>query len=241
MPSSYAASAAWYDKLYDAKDYVGECDALLRILREHGAVQGALLDVACGTGRHLEHLQHQFERCSGLDLCEELLAAAGARCPGVAFHQGDMRSFDLGDTYDVVTCLFSAIGHMTTTDDYAAAVTCFHRHLKSGGLLVIEPWLAPDRWKEHTVHMQTVDEPELKIARLSTSRAIVVRNGQPLSVFALNHLIATPDGVQHIVEDFEMALYTQEQQLDLLRAAGFDAEWVSPGLTGRGLLVGRKV
>src|SRR3712207_7289123 len=38
------------------------------------------------------------------------------RYPDVRFHQGDMTDFDLGRRFDVVVCLFSAIGYVLTEE-----------------------------------------------------------------------------------------------------------------------------
>ena len=67
--------------------------------------------MACGTGRHVELLRKRYE-VEGLDISGEMLEAARARCPGVVFHQADMRTFALGRRFDVVTCLFGSIGYV---------------------------------------------------------------------------------------------------------------------------------
>ena len=68
-----------------------------------------LLDVACGTGRHLEYLRSSFET-EGVDADDAMLDVARARLRDVPLSVGDMRDLDLGRRFDVVTCLFSAIG-----------------------------------------------------------------------------------------------------------------------------------
>ncbi|MCD4829533.1 MAG: class I SAM-dependent methyltransferase [Candidatus Cloacimonetes bacterium] len=240
MGSEYRPTASWYDVLYESKDYAAESSLLLDLLRERGVTCGSLLDVACGTGRHLEHLGQHFSSAAGLDICPELLEFARRRNPGLTFYQADMTDFALGSSFDVITCLFSAIGHMVSLDMYADALRCFHKRLEPSGWLLIEPWIEPDSWRAGTVHMQTVDRPELKIARVSNSGPPVSRGGALLSVFDLHHLIATPQETRHIVEHFEMALYTRQEQLDLFEREGFESEWIEPGLTGRGLLLGKK-
>ena len=74
-----------------------------------------LLDVACGTGRHLEYFVREAS-CVGLDIEPGLLAVAGRRCPGVELVPGDMTDFELGRTFDAVTCLFSSIGYVRTVE-----------------------------------------------------------------------------------------------------------------------------
>ena len=73
----------------------------------------ALLDVACGTGKHLERLA-QDHSVEGMDLDAALLELALRRLPGVPLHQADMTSFELGRRFDAVVCLFSSIGYVKT-------------------------------------------------------------------------------------------------------------------------------
>lgn len=193
-----------------------------------------LLDVACGTGRHLEHLAPQFE-AEGLDLVPAFLEIARRRNPALAFHVGDMRAFDLGRTFDVVTCLFSAIGYLTTLGDVEQAAHTFHRHLVPGGLALVEPWFTPDQWHPNTVHALFIDDPDLKIARVNTS----FREGR-LSVFDLHHLVGTPEGTEHFVEHHAMGLFETAELCGAFEEAGFDVAFDDEGLTGRGLLIGTR-
>lgn len=66
--------------------------------------------------------------------------------PNIPLHEADMRTFDLGRTFDVVTCLFSSIGYFTELDDMQAAIGNMASHLAPGGVLIVEPWIHPDGW-----------------------------------------------------------------------------------------------
>jgi len=229
----YANTASYYDRIYAFKDYADEAAKVASIVAESCHSGGKrLLDVACGTGLHIEHLARTFD-VEGLDISPELLAFARERTPAVTFHTGDMRTFDLAETYDVVTCLFSSIGYMTTPEDLGLAIVRMAAHLVPGGILIIEPWITPDAWEPDTLHGMFIDDPDLKIARINTSQVI-----DGLSVFDLHHLIGTREGVEHIVEHHEMGLYTIAEMTAAFEAAGLDTRYDPEGITGRGLYVG---
>ena len=229
----YAEMAQYYDRIYSFKDYASETEKLIGWIKEHRQSNGIrLLDVACGTGQHLEHLGESFD-VEGLDLSPELVELAQQRNPGMTYHCADMRTFDLASSYDVITCLFSSIGYMTTIENLRAAVANMARHLVPGGVLTIEPWLTPDVWKPGTVHGLFIDDPNLKIARVNTS----VTQGR-LSVFDLHHLVGTPEKTFHFVEHHEMGLYTGEEMMDAFESAGLTTTYEPEGPTGRGLYVG---
>ena len=140
----FGESVRYYDKFYSRKDYEAEASRLRTLLEEHRRPDGRrLLDLACGTGMHLPHLREHYE-VEGLDIEPEFLAMARERNPGLTFHEGDMTRFDLGQTYDVITCLFSSVGYVKTPDALNATIACIAAHLRPGGIAVIEPWFRPD-------------------------------------------------------------------------------------------------
>src|SRR5687768_8716119 len=109
----YTKSARFYDALYRTKDYEAAVGQLRGLIDRHVCSARSLLDVACGTGKHLDHLQHYYT-VEGLDISPSMLEVAKQRLPGVPLHVGDMVDFDLGRVFDVVTCLFSSIGSVRT-------------------------------------------------------------------------------------------------------------------------------
>jgi SAM-dependent methyltransferase len=172
---------------------------------------------------------------TGLDLDPVMLEIARQRNPGIQFHRGDMTDFDLGRTFDVVTCLFSSIGYVRTLDNLDRAVSCMARHVGPGGVLVIEPWFSRADWQPGSVHGLFIDEPELKIARVNTSFA----RGR-LSYFDLHYLIGTPQGTEHVVERHELGLFERAEMESAFERADLLVTYDPEGLAGRGLFMGSK-
>lgn len=231
----YTKTARFYDALYAWKDYGEESRRLHELIQQHNQSGGtSLLEVACGTGKHIEHLREHFA-VEGLDLDPGMLAIARERNPGVAFHEANMVDFDLGRRFDVVTCLFSSIGYVGTVPRLRQALQTMSNHLEPGGALFVEPWFAPEDWNAGTVHALFVDQPDLKIARMNISEA-----EGTLSFFAFHYLVATPDGVEHLTERHELGLFTQAEYSEAFEAAGLAFAHDAQGLMGRGLYIGTK-
>jgi SAM-dependent methyltransferase len=228
----FSRSARIYDAIYASiRDYPREAAELDRLIQERRPGARTLLDVACGTGTHLEHLAGY--EAEGLDLDAEMLAVARERLPETAFHEGDMTSFDLGKRFDAVVCMFSSVGYVRSEEGLRAAIASMTKHLEPGGVLVVEPWLAPDAWRERHVGAVFVDEPELKIARINVAE----RDGA-VSIVEFQYLVGTPDGVERFSERHELGLFAVEQYLEAFRAAGLEVEHDPEGPMGRGLYVG---
>src|SRR5215467_1638226 len=184
----YSKSEAFYDAIYGSmKDYAKEAALVHALIQQYKRTPGnRLLDVACGTGAHIAFLQRDYT-VEGLDLDEEMLAIARQRNPAVTFHHGDMVDFDLGHTFDVVMCLFSSIGYTNTLQRLQQALQTMRRHLNPGGVLLIEPWLAPEMYKVGHLSATLVNQPDLKIARMNKAEV----EGR-VSVMDFHYLVATP-------------------------------------------------
>ena len=228
----YTSRPDLYDVEYAFKDYAAEAETLTAIVRRRLPKARTLLDVACGTGKHLEHLRASFE-CEGVDLDEGLLDVARSRLPGVPLHRADLRELDLGRRFDVVTCLFSAIGFVGSLEGLAAAARALARHVEPGGLLLVEPWITPDAWIPGRPHVLAHDAPGLALARVTLSGL----RGDRFSTTEMHYVVATAAGVQHFVQLHELYLFTQDEMRAAFEAAGLAAEHDPEGLIGRGLWV----
>jgi SAM-dependent methyltransferase len=221
-----------YDLVYSFKDFAAEAQKLVALIEARRPEARSLLDVACGTGKHLAALRRRFPDAEGLDLDDGLLAVARERLPGLAFHQGDMTSFDLGRRFDVVTCLFSSIGYAMTEEGLRAAVAAMAAHLEPRGVLLVEPWLEPGDWRPGHLHLLTVDEPDVKIAR-----GTVAGLEGTVSTMDFHYLVVTNDGVEHFTERHEAGLFTRRQMTEAFESAGLAVELDVEGLIGRGLYI----
>jgi ubiquinone/menaquinone biosynthesis C-methylase UbiE len=229
----FSPSVPHYDRIYALKDYDAESRQVADLVRRHGR-PGArtLLDVACGTGKHLAALKAHFE-VEGSDLLPEMLAQAAQRLPGVRLTAGDFRSLNLGRRFDIVTCLFSSIGYALTEADLAAAWRTFARHLAPGGVAVVEPWFVPEAIDVGHVGLRVIDEPGFKLVRMNSMHL----DGR-LSSMDMHHLVGTPKGVKHFVEQHVLACWTPAEMESAARAAGLKPLFDAAGLP-RGAWIGK--
>ena len=232
-----SGSEKYYDDIYSAmgKAYAVEAKKLHQFIQKHKRTAGnTLLDVACGTGMHAGEL-YKYYTVVGIDLNANMLKVARKKHPGIRFHQADMRGFDLRRQFDVVTCLFSAIGYMKTKADLQKAIRNMSRHLLPGGVLLVEPWFGREQWNEGHVSIIQVDKPEQKIIRMSHAG---IRG--KVSLLEFEYLIGTPKGIEHISEHHEFGLFSLEEYTDAFIKTGLNVTHDTEGLFGRGLYIGAK-
>jgi len=192
-----------------------------------------LLDVACGTGEHAKFLKHHYA-VDGIDINDYYLSAARLKNPSGIYVRADMMDFDLGRLYDVVTCLFSAIGIVGTFEQLERAVMCMARHVRPGGVLIIEPWFAPEQWRPARPFILVGELESGPVYRFSNS----ARQGQ-LSILMHDYLRCTRFGIEHYRERIELGLFTRDEMAWAFGSAGMVAQYDCEGLMGRGLYVGR--
>ena len=227
-------SAHIYDLLYGWKDYAAEAARINELILDAVPDARTLLDVACGTGKHLEHLRATYD-VEGLDIDSQLLEIAEQRNPGVPLHRADMERFRLGKQFDAVTCLFSSIGYVQTTERLTETIINLTAHVSPGGVLLLEPWFSPDQWEDGHIGALFVDQPDLKVARMNLGES-----HDRVSVLDFHYLVATPSGISHFTERHSLGLFTRHEYQRAFDAAGLIRTYDDWGLEGRGLYIGKK-
>ena len=232
----YGDLAGYYDYIYHWKDYEDDVKRLEEFIEAHGTSSGnALMDIGCGTGNHLVHLVDAYD-CVGLDCSREMLALASEKLPDVELIMGDMKDFDLGKRFDVIISMFSTMGYAKTLKDMDAVTGNIARHLSTGGVAIVEPWLSKDDIKPRYVGMHTYDSDDLKIARLGR----IVVEGET-ATFEAHYLIAEDGDIRHVVDKHRLSTYGEDEIVRSLKDSGLDAWFVKDGFAlGRGAVIAVK-
>jgi len=225
MLNDYRKSAHIYDMhLRQHLDYSAACGKIREFIDRHNPRAKTLLDVACGTGQHLEQLQDHFN-VEGLDISPRMLDVARSRCPDIMFHQGSLTHFDLHKQFDVITCLYASLALVKTLDNVKLAIASMARHLTDSGILLIESWWSPEQLWVGKLMADSTDEPDLKVA----SMYIIKREGR-LSVFDIHYMVGTPQGIEYFVEREELGLFTREEYTEALESVGLQVSFYDTDL-----------
>ena len=193
--AEYRFTAEFYDHF---PPYAGRQDIAfyVSLARETG---GPVLEIGAGTGRVLIPTAGAGFEIVGLDLSPHMLAVCRERLAEeprevrqrVQLVEADMRAFDLGRTFRLITTPFRPFQHLTTVEDQLACLAAIRRHLADDGRFVLDLF-----------------NPSLP-ALVDESRLSETPDGPPFTL---------PDGrhVQRFARIMSRDLYNQIQDVELI-------------------------
>ncbi len=129
----YDQNARAYDRergktLFEARWLTRFSDTLPR--------KGKVLDLGCGTGQPIAAwLIAEGFRYTGADFSDPMLAIARARWPDQDWRTADMRTLDLGETFDGIIA-WNSFFHLTP-DEQRTTLPRLAQHLNPGGRLMV--------------------------------------------------------------------------------------------------------
>ena len=121
-------------------------------------------------------------------------------------------------------------------------VTTMSKHLKSGGVLLIEPWLSKERYDPDAEHKPTIGTMADGTKVVRTSKHGVDGN---ISVMVMHHDLDGPNGHAEFDEEHRLAMFSEDDFRKAFESAGLSFEFNAGGLKSyhdrsRGLYIGVK-
>ncbi len=223
------AYSTYYDLLYHDKDYAAEADFIVRLIERHlgSGLQGvALLDLACGTGRHALEFARRGFHVAGSDQSKAMLQRAAENVARAQVHVDlHAHSFQtaaaIGGTFQVVTAMFSALNYLTTYADLSLALRAIGQLLEPGGLFIFDFWNGNAVLDGYSpVRVKEVRNGNRRLLRTSDTTL------DPLLQMAHVHYHILLSEGDRILADFEedhhVRYYFPQEMVDFLGLHGFD-------------------
>lgn len=166
--------ASFYDILYEDKNYGSECDNLEYLVNKFSDIKvNKILDLGCGTGGHSIMLAEKGYSVTGVELSKDMLDYANSKVKEnlkIKFINGDIRNFELNETYDLIICMFAVLGYVTKNEDINATFQKVKKHLNKGGLFIFDVWYGP---------AVLTQKPEVRVKKIIKNDKKVLRIGTP--------------------------------------------------------------
>jgi len=128
-----------YDLFHSNKDYEKESQNILNLVSyvEPKVKIKSILDMGCGTGKHLEALSKHDLECFGYDLSVGMLEVAKKRCPEVQFYS---RIDSLSLKVDLAVAMFDVISYILDEEKLQSFFCGAFQQLRPGGYFYADSW-----------------------------------------------------------------------------------------------------
>jgi ubiquinone/menaquinone biosynthesis C-methylase UbiE len=216
----YDELAEWWPLFSAPADYEEEAAFFAQVLIDSSKpAPRTVLELGSGGGNNALYLKSKFEMTL-VDLSPQMLEVSRKLNPECEHREGDMRTVNLGRTFDAVF-IHDAIAYMTTADDLHAAIGTAYRHCRAGGVVLFVPDCVRETFVAETKHgghdgddgrslrylMWSVD-PDPTDTTYRTDFAIMLRDNR---------------GDTRVVHDSHIeGVFPRAEWMRLLREAGFE-------------------
>ena len=225
----YRTIADHYDALYDARRVERAYPFLHDLLRRYGPVVN-VLDVACGTFALDLPLLRRGYRVIGRDLSKDMIRVARHRLAGAGrtadVGVADMRTIDLPQRFDAILCLGTAFNYLVTASDVRRALAGFRRHLRVGGVLVLDltnfdAWVRRPQNARAEADYRTPDGARIAVFTFNSQH---LRNSIHFARFLT--VFQAGQRIDVSFDEARLRIWTKSALAEGLRRGGFlPAEW----------------
>lgn len=211
MQPNYSILAKYYDKFTQNDcDYVSWSQYLYKIATARGVRE--VVDLACGTGKMTALLSEQGLKLTGVDVSNEMLNEARAKCRA-NFIQQDMRKFQLTHAQDMAVCVNDGVNYLKPSE-LTPFFECVAANIKNGAPFVFDvssPYKLTERIGNNVFYL---DDEEETLLWSNTLKGNCVQMN--LTLF-----VANGKGYDRYDERHTQYIHTQSEVEQALEIAGF--------------------
>lgn len=200
---------------------------------------GPVLELGCGSGRILIPTARAGMDISGLDASERMLAVCRAAIEAeppevqrrIDLHHGDIRDFNLGRSFQLITMPFRPFQYLLTVEEQLACLGAIRRHLEPKGRLVFDLFNPSVHSLARPVNPAETDEEPFTHpdGRTVVRRNRILERDLPNQTFAgeLVYDVTHPGGrIESLVHHFRFRYLFRFEVEHLLARAGFTLDRV---------------
>jgi SAM-dependent methyltransferase len=168
----------YYDLLYKDKNYTKEFRYIDKIIKSHTPLlheNMSILDIGCGTGKHLKLFKDAGYTVFGVDLSKDMLFEAQKN-----LHQeknlicDSASNFNFNTKFDIVISLFHVMSYQIESEELEKVFRNVNKHLVNHGLFIFDFWYGP---------AVLSDPPIVRIKRLEDKEVAITRIAEPVMYY----------------------------------------------------------
>ena len=225
MEERYSQWAKYYDLMGSDELTMREMSFIEWAFETYGKGKNtSILDVTCGTGRHVFPLLGKGYSVIGNDLSREMLAIAEEKAKkkgmNVMFTNHDMRELPIKGEFDAIITINSAFNYMMTDEDASRALVRFFKALKDGGMLILDVQNFLQFYENFSkIIEKDIKNEDIEIHRKSTHS--IDDNLRCIFKHDEDDVVTIGDRTEHIHEVHYLRMFNYHELKRLMRDAGF--------------------
>ena len=172
----FGSYSQYYDLIYNDKNYEEEVVYIDQLIKKHSEKANIILDLGCGTGKHLIEFSKLGYSGIGIDQSKSMIECANENIlsrpsetkRNLSFQTANILCFNLNKTFDVITCLFHVINYQKTEEELCLAIKNVSKHLKKDGIFIFDFWYGPSVLRNgFETRVKEIENKTFKITRIA--------------------------------------------------------------------------
>ncbi len=227
----YDKFARIYDRVMRGVDYPTWAEYILNLAAKFGFNSRRLCDLACGSGTLALLLAAKGCQVVGVDRSSTMLREAErkarrAKASGLCWKEADMTDFQLGERFELVTCLYDSLNYLLSEQDVARCLEQVREHLEpSGGFIfdITTEYNIVANFADYTFAENFDDFSYIWENKYNVLEKIIVSD---VTIFQKEG-----DRFYKFVETHRQRIYPTDTVEELVRQAGFEILGTFDGFT----------
>jgi SAM-dependent methyltransferase len=160
----------YYNLLYEDKNYQEEYTYISELIKKYGNdINKNVLDIGCGTGKHLSFFKKNGYTVSGVDISENMISEARKYLK----EDDDLicsraSEFKFNKKFETIISLFHVMSYQTENNELEKVFQNVSAHLADGGLFIFDFWYGPAVLTDPpVVRIKRLEDDEVKITRIT--------------------------------------------------------------------------
>jgi SAM-dependent methyltransferase len=214
------------EPFYPIPDQAQDFLFYLKLAEEKG-YGSSILEIGCGNGRIASRLANHGFRVSGIDCSRAMLEEARKNSAQVEWVEADVRNFDLGKKFQLITFPFDGLQHLLSLQDIESGLNCIKNHLNNNGRFVVDVTHAAPQYLTNILfeNGRRVDSIFQDPAGRGTVVVTQTREYDAVNqILRLKKFFYFPNSKEELFKEVAFRCYFPQELEVLLQSKGFEIE-----------------
>lgn len=110
---------------------------IIKLFKKYGEIK-SVLDVGCGIGSHVKNLYDKGYLVEGVEADPAKVKFSKEKYPDLKFTTQFMQTLNMNKKYDAIICIHNIIAFNKSNEEVFRTFNNFNKHLKKGGLVLVQ-------------------------------------------------------------------------------------------------------